>query len=316
MHEWSVTDVGPYDVGPYDVGVPDRQPWPPPNVGPTGWYQASDGRWYQTASPPAPGYWLASDLRWYPPGGGGEPWRCSRWGLGDAWWGALVYVVASILVGVVIVIAAAVSGGDITDGLELGPYGVSAAVLANVVAFAGVPWLATRRKGLSSLAQDFGLRFEWRDLGVGLGVGFAALLVARVVGSALDDALGVDEDTSNMPIDDLTSVPALVAMFLAIAVATPVIEELFFRGLIYRSLLKRGMRTWLAIALNVLIFVLPHLLAVPQWPNVVTLFVTIGVLGLAFALVCHWADNRLGPAIVAHAVINGTAVISLFVQSR
>jgi membrane protease YdiL (CAAX protease family) len=297
--------------------VPDQQTWPPPNIGPSGRYQASDGRWYETALPPAPGYWLASDLRWYPPSAGvAEPWRHSRWGLGDAWWGALVYVVASLIVGIVVLIVAAASNGDITEDLELGPYGVSASVLANVVAFAGVPWLASRRKGLRSLAQDFGLRFEWRDLGVGIGIGIGSLFVAGIVGSALDQALGVDEATSNMPVETLTSVPAFVVMFLAVAVVTPVIEELFFRGLIYRSLLKRGMRTWGAIAVNVVVFVLPHLLAVPQWPNVVTLFTTIGVLGLAFTLACHWSGNRLGPAIVAHALINGTALIVLFAQSQ
>lgn len=35
--------------------------------GPLGWWQASDGRWFQSSEPPAPGWWLASDSRWYPP---------------------------------------------------------------------------------------------------------------------------------------------------------------------------------------------------------------------------------------------------------
>lgn len=32
-----------------------------------GWYQASDGQWYESADPPQPGWWLASDGRWYAP---------------------------------------------------------------------------------------------------------------------------------------------------------------------------------------------------------------------------------------------------------
>jgi membrane protease YdiL (CAAX protease family) len=297
------------------VPDPDHLPWPPPSARPSGWYQASDGQRYQTAIPPAPGFWLASDLRWYPPSAADlDAWRQSRWGLGDAWWGALVYVVASLMVGIAVLLVNV--GSESTDALELGPYGVSASVLANVLAFAGVPWLASRRKGLGSLSRDFGLRIVWRDLGVGIGIGIGSLLVAGIVSSALDDAFGVEDPTSNMPVDTLTGVPAFVVMFMAVAIVTPVIEELFFRGLVYRSLLKRGMPTWVAIPVSVVIFVLPHLLAVPQWPNVVTLFAVIGVLGLAFTLACHWSGNRLGPAIVAHAVINGTAVIVLFAQSQ
>ncbi len=32
-----------------------------------GWWQASDGRWYQSAVPPGPGWWMAGDGNWYPP---------------------------------------------------------------------------------------------------------------------------------------------------------------------------------------------------------------------------------------------------------
>ena len=92
------------------------------------------------------------------------------------------------------------------------------------------------------------------------------------------------------------------------------IEELFFRGLVYRSLLKRGMRVRSAFPVAVLVFVLPHLLAVPEWPGVVSLFASIVVLGTALNLACHLTGNRLAAGIVAHMVINCTAVIVLYVS--
>jgi hypothetical protein len=34
-----------------------------------GWWQASDGNWYSSTTPPAPGWWRAADGNWYAPQG-------------------------------------------------------------------------------------------------------------------------------------------------------------------------------------------------------------------------------------------------------
>jgi uncharacterized protein len=284
-------------------------------MSPTGWYQASDGGWYATDVAPAPGWWLASDLRWYPPSGHPvgdvEPWMASRWGLGDCWWGFLAYVVASIAIGVVVVIASLATDDRPVDEIELGVYAVAISVLANVVAFAGVPWLASRRKGLGRLADDFGLRIRLLDVAIGFGFGFAALLVGGWVNVALDSLFGTDGETSNVPFERLTGAGEIIAFAVAVAVVTPVIEELFFRGLLRRSLLKRGTGRWATFAITSIVFVIPHLLSLPEWPNVIVLFAVISVFAVAFHLACDVTDGRLGAPIVAHMVTNGAAVVSL-----
>jgi uncharacterized protein len=287
--------------------------WPPPTgtpVGSTGWFRASDGEWYRSDDPPAPGYRLGADGRWEADDDPDSAWRSSRWGLGDVWWGIAVYVIAGVVLGLVAALVYS-SRGESLDEIEFGVYTISLLVLANALAFAGIPWLATHRKGLRSLRWDFGLWIRPRDLAIGLGLGFAGLVTAALVGTAIDVALGADETTSNVPIDDLVGPGEIIAFSLAVAVLTPIIEELFFRGLLYRSFLKRGRSAWTAIGLTTTVFVIPHLTAADSPAALVSLTASLGVLGFTFNLACHLTGNRLGSAIVAHMVVNSTAVVAL-----
>ena len=287
-------------------------PWPPPTgspVGTWGWFRASDGRWYRTDTAPAPGWALGRDGRWGEPD---EAWRASRWGLGDAWWGLLVYVVANVLLSVAVLATVAATGGDVD--VDLGPYGISLLVIGNVAAFFGVPWFATRRKGLRSLREDFGFHLRPVDLAIGLGFGIGGLVGAGIVGSLIDAAFGVDESTSNIPVDSLGGPGEIVAFAISVAIVTPLIEELFFRGLIYRSLLKRGVSTWSAITWTTFVFVVPHLAAAEDLASLASLTASIAVLGLSFQLACHVTKQRLGASVVAHVVVNGAAVLALAVS--
>jgi hypothetical protein len=284
-------------------GAPHGSP-----VGTSGWYVASDGQWYRSTNPPAPGYWLHRNGRWYPPTEAAEPWRTSRWGLGDMWWGVLAYVVTGF-VGAGAIAIASTDGGSFTDS---GPYAIGVYVALSAISIVGILSLATRRKGLRSIRADFGLSGRWRDPLIGLGVGVGAMFVAGMVTYAIDAAFGADEPTSNLPVDDLTTIGQFTVFFLAVAVVTPVIEELFFRGLIHRSLLKRGRSPLRSMLVTTAIFIVPHLPAAESWSGLVSLAAAIGTLGLGFNLACYWTGNRLVAPIVAHAVVNGVAVLALY----
>ena len=298
---------------PYPVAMHESDaPWAPPAgspAGTSGWYLASDGEWYRTDHPPAAGYALADDGRWRPSDRVVEPWRSSRWGLGDAWWGVLAYVGAG-LVGAMLL---AVVSGDIDSVDDTGPYALGAFVALNAVAAIGVLWLATSRKGLRSLRADFGLTGRWLDALIGIGLGIAGVVTAGLVSYAIDSALGADERTSNLPVDELASASEFIVFFAAVAIVTPIVEELFFRGLIYRSILKRGRSAPRAITATTVLFVVPHLPAAESWTEVAGLFGAIGALGLAFNLACHWTGNRLAAPIVAHMFVNGLAAVALYV---
>lgn len=280
-------------------------------VGASGWYLADDGAWYRSDTPPASGYWIASDGRWYPPAADTdtdtEPWRWSNWGFGEAWLGLAAYIVAGFLAVAVVTVAF----GSAASG-DAGPAEIAIFVGANAVAGVGIVWWATQRKGLRSIRDDFGLTSRWFDPLLGLATGLAAVMIAGLVGYGVDSAFGADEPTSNVPVDSLDGPTEFWVFFLAVAIVTPVVEELFFRGLVYRSFLKRGRSTWRAVLSTSAIFVLPHLPAAESWVEVASLFGSIGVLGAAFTLICHWTNNRLTAPIVAHMVVNGLATIALY----
>lgn len=296
----------------YDVGMAaPSSSWAPPTgvpAGTTGWYLAADGVWYRSDHPPAPGYRLADDGRWRPKVT--ESWRDSRWGLGHVSWGVLAYIVVGLL-GAVALEAVEGITGDTVDAD--GPIAIAAFVGLNALALIGVVRLATRRRGQDSLKADFGLDGRRWDPLIGLGVGFATLLLAGLASAGVDAAFDAEQPTTNVPVEELSSFTEFAVFFVAVAIVTPVVEELFFRGLLYRSILKRGRSPVRAIPVTTLLFVLPHLPAVDSWPEVVSLFASIGVLGLAFNLACHWTDNRLLAPISAHFIVNGLAVVTLFV---
>ncbi len=93
----------------------------------------------------------------------------------------------------------------------------------------------------------------------------------------------------------------VVIAFSAI-VAAPIVEELFFRGMLMR-LLRRTMPAALAIVLQGLAFGAYHW--VPSLGLTANLKVAIPLAGtgIAFGIVAH-REKRLGPTIIAHCVNN------------
>ena len=311
--------------------LPSQPPPRPPEHHQEGWYLAADTTWRRTATPPGPGWWLASDERWYPPEaaastdfqpGAAEPegddaWRASRWGFGEFGWGMLAYFAGSMLFSVAL-LAVLFANGDLdagstdTSDIELGVWAISAALIINYVAFIGVPYLATRAKGLRSLTRDFGLSFRWVDLPIGIAGGVVALIGGGMLGTAVDNLLGADEATSNVPIESVNGWLEFGVLLLGVGILTPLAEELFFRGLFLRAGLKRGWSVALTVVATTIVFTLPHLAAVPEWPGILTLTTVIAFFGLVLAMLTIWTKLRLGSAIIAHLLINSVAIFVEF----
>jgi uncharacterized protein len=88
-------------------------------------------------------------------------------------------------------------------------------------------------------------------------------------------------------------------------VCAPVVEELFYRGLLLRSLDKRGIQPWLSVVLSALLFAGMHFEALQ--------FAGLFLFGIVLALLVH-RTGRLGPAIWAHAAFNAVTVLQLYGQ--
>ena len=96
------------------------------------------------------------------------------------------------------------------------------------------------------------------------------------------------------------SVASLLILLLFLAVGAPLVEELFFRGLLLRTLLAR-VAPIVAILASSLLFALAHFEAVQ--------FAGLALFGVVLAALA-WRTGRLGPGIGAHAAFNAAAVFS------
>jgi membrane protease YdiL (CAAX protease family) len=223
-----------------------------------------------------------------------------RWGLGDAWLGLLIANAAALVGGVIVL---AVSGNAGTDSDEL-PLTIVA--LLQVPLWAGyltMPLLASRRKG-NGVVADFGLRVRPWDVPVGLVIGvLTQVVLVPLVYLPIFEIIGErDVSADARALTDRAEDPfGIVLLVLIVVIGAPIVEELFFRGLLLRSAERKWGRGW-AVAVSSVIFGAVHLQPL-QFPALVAV-------GVVFALLTL-RSGRLGPAIFAHVAFNAVAVGSL-----
>jgi uncharacterized protein len=219
-----------------------------------------------------------------------------RWGLGD--------VVVGLVAGLALSSLAANIWIGATGDEELNLPGKGLAQLGLWLGLAGTAILACRRKGSGQLDIDFGLRARRIDVVVGVAAGVVAHQLL-LPGVALLMRPLVGRPKVSGPAEDLFNSAhgvGLVGLLLFVVVGAPLVEELFFRGLLLRSLQRRT-GTGAAVVLDGVVFGLAHPQAL-AFRALVLVMVSLAVLGLVFAgLVVRM--GRLGPSIVAHATFNG-----------
>jgi membrane protease YdiL (CAAX protease family) len=228
--------------------------------------------------------------------------RRARWGLGDAAAGMLAGLllssfVASIWLGVT---------GD--EQLTLG--GLAVSQLGLWTGLGGSVLWASRRKGTGDLGEDFGWRLRPVDLLVGLLCAVVAhLFLDQVLARLLGPLLG-DPDVSE-PVEELVDSAKglrIVGLLAFVSVGAPVVEELFFRGLLLRGL-QRRFSVAVAIVLSGVLFGLAHLQALDAGALVLVI-VSLAFLGFFLAGLAV-RTGRLGPAIVTHAAFNAMSVAAV-----
>ena len=228
--------------------------------------------------------------------------RPPRWGLGDFFVGLIgSYALATLAAGIWFSIA----GGE---ELDLAGQGVSQ--IALWTGMVGAVVLASRRKGAGRLREDFGFAARWTDIALGLVVALAVqLLVLPGLALLLRPLLGEPEVSGPVRdmLDDAKGI-AYLGLVLSVGVGAPIVEELFFRGLLLRSL-QRRMSDGLAIAISAGVFGLAHGSSLPT-EAVILVIVSLTVFGAVLATLAV-RTGRLGPGIVAHAAFNLFTVLYL-----
>lgn len=233
-----------------------------------------------------------------------------RWGLGEVVAGFLAGFLLGTLAASAWVAAAHVPQVHGQPREVLGSLVVS--LVGLWIGLAGAAVLGSRLKGAGRLAVDFGLRLRpWPDIPLGLVVGVGGQFLVTAVYLPAGHLVSHLQQRLSQPGQQLTSTahgPWLVLLAAFVVVGSPVVEELFFRGLLLRSLLRRlgslGPRLGpvVSVVISAVAFGLAHNEAL-QFFGLALFGVLLGVLAIR--------TNRLGPGIVAHAAFNAVAVVSL-----
>ncbi|GAB3618035.1 hypothetical protein GCM10027416_25920 [Okibacterium endophyticum] len=182
-------------------------------------------------------------------------------------------------------------------------------VVVWVVLGAGV-LVATFARGNRSLVRDFGLRFSWIDLLWGAGLG----LVLRAVATLIEITVygGTPGGAASFG-----ATPLLWAIVFAAAgaVVSPLVEELFFRGLMLRAVLKSSTgsptsASVIAVGVSAIAFALVHALQLQPGGGMIVVGLSTLIVGVALGALALFT-GRLGGAIIAHIVFNATALITI-----
>jgi membrane protease YdiL (CAAX protease family) len=183
-----------------------------------------------------------------------------------------------------------------------------------VMVYGPMVWWArdcSRRWGSGSLQRDLGFEFRPVDLGWGLLTALASY--TALVAVAVFLALTRLPTTTNTR-DLVGQRHTVVVVFAAVGVlVAPVVEELFFRGVLLRSFRSR-LAPAAAIAAQALVFGMYHI-SLTYGAGNVGLVLSISALGVVLGVAAHQL-RRLAPGMVAHAIFNTVAFITLLARSR
>lgn len=221
-----------------------------------------------------------------------------RWALGAA---AIGWVSGMVSGGVLLGLWVVLTG---QDSRALGSLGV--AQVGFWVGLLGAVVVTSRQGGTGSVVRDFGLRFRAVDLPLGVGVGVVAqfFVVPLIYFPFRSLVHKGDLERPARELVDRAHGPAFLVFAAVIAIGAPVVEELFFRGLLLRSL-QRYLADGPAVVVSGLIFGASHFEPL-QFP-------ALALVGVFFAVLVV-KTGRLGPAIWAHVAFNTITVVALGLQ--
>jgi membrane protease YdiL (CAAX protease family) len=170
-------------------------------------------------------------------------------------------------------------------------------------------WFVSRRRGERSFVTDYGLR--WRPLDIGLGL--AGSIAARSTASIVLLPVVILQPHFRAPDESVfqkfTGGPTgWIVLALVVCVGAPIIEELFFRGLIQTRLVGR-FGTVAGIGITSVLFGAAHLIG-SAGPISLVYALSIAGGGVALGTMRH-LTGRLGTSMMAHSFFNAQALLAL-----
>jgi membrane protease YdiL (CAAX protease family) len=202
--------------------------------------------------------------------------------------------------------AAAITGASLTDVT----LATTAGGLAGMWSVYLLTWyLLSKRRGTGRPVLDIGLRVEgWKDVGLGAAAGlFASFVLVNLVYVVLQAANVIDQGDLNRlddparQLSDIAKGPGFLVLAALVGIGAPVVEEVFFRGLLQPAAIRR-FGPVAGVVFTALFFGAAHLEAL-QFPALAVFGLVLGALA--------YRTKRLGPGIAAHIVFNALTLIAL-----
>lgn len=227
-----------------------------------------------------------------------------RWGAADVLWVLLAQFLGATV---------AELGYRAATGLpieETVPTGIFFQLVlpAGAVASFGMLMALSRFKGRGSLRLDFGLEVRLRDATALLtGVGWQIVLIILLIPFAfLLESEGPSQELVT-EIDETRAAATWVAIVVGVVIVQPLVEEVTFRGLLLRALLRRW-SPFAAVSVTSGIFGAIHLFGTGFGLDAVP--TVVGLTGLG-AVLAYQAlrDDSLSRPVLTHAGFNLTVVL-------
>jgi hypothetical protein len=220
-------------------------------------------------------------------------------------WRVLSPIGAVVLAFILLVAGAgALSATSLSDdGTEaVLAFGTSVLLLAfGVVLWQRLP--AHERRAAVALKHS-----AWGAVGLGVTIGIGLVIGAGAIillGSVIDPAV----ERRIEEVEEIGVAPWQIALTVcAVVVLAPLGEELLFRGLLLRALVRR-VRFWPAAAISAVLFAAAHADAYLLWPRAIALVATGVVLAWLYRWRGYWAS------VTAHATVNVVAAVALVAAS-
>jgi membrane protease YdiL (CAAX protease family) len=221
----------------------------------------------------------------------------------DASVAVFAFVGAWLVAQIVSTIVLALFGNG--DSVSDTPIGVLAvALIAGWTAMLAGMWVASDRAGSGHPVDDYGISFTPIDiLGLGIGV-LSQLVLVKVVYVPLEffwsDTFTDDRLQQNAKeLIDRAGGATTLLLFLVVALGAPVVEELFYRGLLQRPLAAR-FNDGLVVIGVALVFALVHFRPI-EYPGLFAFGLVLGITAIR--------TDRLGMPILTHIGFNVTGLL-------
>lgn len=232
--------------------------------------------------------------------------RTPRWGMADV---IVAFVVAQLASLVGFAVYGAVEGVPAdqisNDALTIGELALLQVPLW--LGLLGVPLLATRWRGNGPVA-DLGWRMKATDVPLGVAIGVACQFVlVPIVTLPVFLLSDTERDALEEPARDLAEKatgPGVLVLVLVVVVAAPLAEEVFYRGLLQRTLTRR-LPVWPSLIVTSLAFAASH--------GQLLQFPALAAFGLVLSFLAH-RTGRLGLNTWAHVGFNATTVAVLLLE--